>query len=269
MKVAVVQMSVQGEKNKNIEKAMYFIDQAAQKGADVVLLPECFNFFGVSSEIINEAETIPGPTSEILSKKAKEHDIYINCGSIYEKANDEFAYNTSLLFNREGNIIAKYQKIHLYDANFKNRFSSYESELIKPGEKIVSTETEFGKIGLSICYDLRFPELFRTLALEGSQIIFVPAAFPQYTGSLYWETLLKARAVENQCYIVSAGQFGKASDGRVFFGNSLIVDPWGTQLAKAQEKEGVTVQEIDLSYIEQVRNNIPVFSHRKPQTYNL
>ncbi|MEC5423280.1 carbon-nitrogen hydrolase family protein [Virgibacillus sp. C22-A2] len=269
MKVAVIQLNVGENKSKNLSKAVHFIDEAAGKGADIILLPECVNFFGDTAEIINQAETIPGPTSDVFSKKAKEHKIYINCGSIYEVADSKYAYNTSLLFDTNGEIIAKYRKIHLYDATFKDRFTSKESENIRPGNKLVTADTEFGKFGLSICYDVRFPELFRSLALEGCQMIFLPAAFPQYTGSMYWETLLRARAVENQCYIVAAGQYGKSYNGNVFFGNSLIIDPWGTVIAKAHEGEGITMQDIDLSFVEQVRNNIPTFSHRKPEVYKL
>lgn len=268
LKIGVVQLNVSNNKTENIKKALAFIDEAASKGANLVLLPEYTDFMGSPAEKVEVAEKIPGPTSDVFAEKAIEHEIYLNCGSIHEVAEKGYAYNTSLLFNPKGEIIAKYRKVHLYDANFKDRFSSNESDTIKAGNKIVTADTNLGKFGLTICYDVRFPELFRSLALAGSQLIFVPAAFPHYTGSMYWETLLKARAVENQIYIVAAGQFG-VSEENVFYGNSLIIDPWGTVVAKAQETEGVTLQEIDLSYVNQVRSNIPMFEHRKPEVYKL
>lgn len=268
LKVGVIQLNISENKEENMNKALHFIDEAAAKGAEVVLLPEYVDFMDEGTDMIKKAEPIPGPTSELFSKKAKAHDIYLNCGSIHEACDAQHAYNTSLLFDPNGDIKGKYRKIHLYDANFEDRFSSQESSNIKPGHEIVTVDTEHGKFGMSICYDLRFPELFRSLALEGAQLIFVPAAFPHYTGSMYWEALLRTRAVENQLYIVAAGQFG-VSKSNVFYGNSLIIDPWGTVVAKAPEMEGVTIQDIDLSYVEQVRKNIPTFSHRKPDVYKL
>lgn len=268
LKVGVIQLNISENKDENIRKALHFIDEAADKGVDVVLLPEYVDFMDEETEIIKKAEPIPGPISEAFSNKAKEHGIYLNCGSIHEAIDDQYAHNTSLLFNPEGEMIGKYRKIHLYDAHFEDRFSSQESAKIKPGNEIVTVDTEHGKFGMTICYDLRFPEIFRSLALQGAELIFVPAAFPQYTGSMYWEALLRTRAVENQLYIVAAGQFG-VSKSNVFFGSSAIIDPWGTVVAKAPQTEGVTIQEIDLSYVSQVRKNIPTFSHRKPEVYKL
>lgn len=267
MKLAAIQLNSRNNKKENISKALVLIEEAAKKGADFVVLPEYVDFMGADNEKVNLGETIPGPTSDAFARKAKECEIYLNCGSILEIAERDRVYNTSLLFDKNGEIIAKYRKIHLYDAEFEGRYSIKESNTIKAGEEIVTAETSYGKVGLTICYDLRFPELFRSLALQGSKVILVPAAFPLYTGAHHWEILLRARAIENQCYIVAAGQFGTAPPDLVEFGNSMIIDPWGTVLARAPEGEGVITQDIDLEYIDQVRKNIPCFEHRKTDVY--
>jgi predicted amidohydrolase len=268
MKVAAIQLNSQDNKKENITKAIKYIAEAANKGTDFVVLPEYVDFMGEDNEKLENAETIPGPTSNAFAKIAKEHGIYLLGGSIHEKEINNSIYNTSLLFNRDGKMIAKYRKVHLYDAQFKERHTVNESEIILPGDEIITAETSFGTVGLSICYDVRFPEMFRSLALMGSQVIFAPAAFPMYTGSLYWEVLLRARAVENQCFIVASGQFGTAPPDQVLYGNSMIIDPWGTVLARAPEKESIIIADIDLSYIEKVRNNIPCFNHRRPDVYS-
>lgn len=267
MRIAAVQLNSREHKRENIAKALRFIDEAAEKGSNIVVLPEYVDFMGGDREKVKQAEEIPGPTSDSFARKAKEHGLYVHCGSILEVAEKGRVYNTSLLIDPHGEIIASYRKIHLYDAEIEGRVREKESDIIKPGDKMVTAETAFGKVGLAICYDIRFPELFRSLALQGSHVIFVPAAFPAYTGASHWEVLLRARAIENQCYIAAAAQFGTSPPHRVCYGNSLIVDPWGAVLAKAQEKEEVIVQDIDLSYLEDVRRSIPCFSHRKPHVY--
>ncbi|AZU62545.1 carbon-nitrogen hydrolase family protein [Neobacillus mesonae] len=269
MKIAVVQQNSHEDKKANISKALHFIDEAASKGANLVVLPEYVDYMGDDTQKLRIAETIPGPTSEAFSKKAKEHGIYLNCGSMAEIADGKRVYNTSLLINDNGEIIAKYRKTHLYDADFKGRFSEKESDSIIPGYELVTAETPFGKVGLTICYDIRFPELYRSLALQGCKILFVPAAFPLYTGANHWEILLRARAIENQCYIVAAGQFGTAKPNRTLYGNSMIINPWGTVVARAPESEGIIIHDIDMEYLEKVRDNMHCFSHRRPDVYKL
>lgn len=268
MKIAAIQMNSSDKPDENIHKALKLIEEAASQNADFVVLPEYVNFMGGNSDKLKFGEEIPGPTSKIFAEAAKKHNIYLNCGSILEIANETHLYNTSILFNDNGETIGTYRKIHLYDAEFEDRYSVKESSIFKPGNEVIVTDTSFGKVGLAICYDIRFPELFRTMALQGSKIIFVPAAFPLYTGAHHWEVLLRARAIENQCYIVAAGQFGVAKPNMVEFGNSMIIDPWGTVLSRAPEKEGIIISEIDLSYIDKIRNQIPCFKHRKPNVYN-
>jgi len=269
MKIALIQLNSRENKEENITKALQYIDEAALKGAEFILLPEYIDYMGDVSKKLSIAETIPGPTSIRFSEKAKEHGIYINIGSMHEFIDGKQAYNTSVLFDDMGDMIGKYRKVHLYNAEFEDRISSKESDHIKAGDELVTAETKFGTVGLTICYDLRFPELYRSLALQGSKIIFAPAAFPSYTGSLYWETLLKARAVENQCFVVATGQIGKSSEDTTCYGNSLIVDPYGTVVAKAAEGEGVTIHEINLASVDEMRHNMPTFSHRRPDVYKL
>lgn len=268
MKIAVVQMNSKENKEKNMQIALNFIDLAARDGADLVSLPEYFNFLGDKTKKLEQAESIPGPTSQALMKKAKEHGIYIHSGSFLEKYDNERSYNTSLLINNNGEITATYRKIHLFDIEIDERVSAKESDTIKPGNELVTVETSLGTVGLSICYDIRFGELYRSLALKGAKILFVPAAFALYTGIHHWEVLLRARAIENQCYVVAAAQIG-SSNNVPNFGSSMIIDPWGTVIARAPEKEGYVIADIDLNEVERVRKNVPCISHRKPELYKI
>lgn len=268
MKVAAIQINSQDNKERNVMKALNFIEKAANEGAKLVSLPEYTDYLGVEEDKIKYAESIPGPTSQAFMNKAKELEIYVHCGSILEKTNEGRSYNTSLLINDKGEIVASYRKIHLFDVDIDNRVFTKESDTIKPGEEIVVGETPFGKVGLSICYDLRFPELYRSLALKGAKILFVPAAFTLYTGLHHWEVLLRARAIENQCYVIAAGQYGSyPPKNRTNFGSSMIIDPWGTVLARAPEEEGIITVNIEQNNIINLRKSVPVFSHRKPEVY--
>lgn len=271
MKVSVVQLNPQGDKEKNIAKALHFIDEAAKEGADLVSLPEYVDFMGEEKKKFEVAEDIPGGyASTKFQEKAKELGLYIHVGSIREKGENGKIYNTSLVIDRHGDIIAKYRKIHLFDVEIEGKVSAKESDSITPGEEIVVVDTEFGKLGLSICYDLRFPELYRTLALQGAKVIFIPAAFTLYTGIHHWETLIKARAIENQCFVVAAGQFGSyPPEHKASFGSSMIVDPWGIVLARAPEREGIVTANLNFEDIERTRQNVPCFNHRKPELYRL
>src|SRR5699024_10288044 len=165
--------------------------------------------------------------------------------------------------------IAKYRKIHLYDAEIGDKVSEKESDFVEAGNDIVTAETEFGRVGLTICYDVRFPELFRSLTLKGAKLIFVPASFPYYTGSSHWEVLLRARAIENQCYIVAAAQVGVANPDRILYGNSMIIDPWGTVIARANVNEDIVIAELDDVYLNELRKNLPNLQNRRPDTYDL
>lgn len=253
-------MSSTGNKEANLEKAERFICLAAHEKAEIIALPEMFNFSGKVKEKKENAEPIPGSTINRLRKLARRFKIYLLCGSILEKDRRLF-YNSSVFLNPAGEIIAKYRKMHLFDVNLADGSSWRESELISSGNEVVQVATSKAIFGFSICYDLRFPELYRRLAKKGVQVVFIPSAFTLETGKDHWETLVRARSIENQFYIVAPNQIGRDSQGRSYWGKSMIVDPWGAVLATAPEKEGVIFAEIDLSQQEIIRKNLPSLSH--------
>lgn len=265
MKVSVIQLNTQSNKQENLNKAKDMIIQAAESGAELVSLPEYFNFMGADDQQKKlEAETIPdGETASLLADLAKEYRIYIHSGSIVEKYSDEKSYNTSFVINPNGEVLGKYHKIHLFDIGIEGQPTYRESSSIQGGETPTIIDFPFGKAGLAICYDLRFPELFRHYALNGAKVLFLPAAFTQYTGMLHWEVLLRARAIENQCYVISAAQFGSHAPNKVCYGNSMIIDPWGTVIARAPEGEGIISADIDISRVDDARESIPCIANRK------
>ncbi|MEM8862535.1 MAG: carbon-nitrogen hydrolase family protein, partial [Chloroflexota bacterium] len=200
--------------------------------------------------------------------KAKEHGMYVHGGSIPERIEEEQKVgNTTLVYDPQGNLISTYRKIHLFDIDVKGQVSFKESDKFVDGKKMVNFETEYGSMGLTICYDIRFPELYRALTLNGAKVIFHPAAFTLYTGKDHWETLIRARAIENQVYMVSPAQIGTHGNGNKCFGSTMIVDPWGTVLARAPERECVVVADIDDAAQEKVRQQLPSLNHRRPDVY--
>lgn len=269
MKIGVIQINSIDHKNTNMKKIIKYIEEAKAEGADLVSMPEYVNYLSEDEHKVAYAEEIEGETISMLAAKAREHRMYIHCGSILEEGDGEKAYNTSVLINPQGNVIAKYRKLHLFDIEIEGRVSAKESSAIIPGDHVVCANTSFGKVGLTICYDLRFPELYRQLALRGASIIFVPAAITMYTGMNHWEVLLRARAIENQCFIIAPGQIGSHAPNRIHYGNSMVIDPFGTVISRSPEKEGVTVTNIDLKHIEEVRKNIPCFSQRRTDIYSI
>jgi len=268
LKIAVVQLNSKDDKQNNLNKATVFIEQAAEAGAELVSLPEYFNFMGSDSEKKNNAEQIPnGETTNLLNGLATKHGIYIHVGSILEKYTEEKSYNTSFIIGPDGKILDTYRKIHLFDIEIEDMPAYKESNTIKAGESPVLIDLPFGKAGLSICYDLRFTELYRNYAFNGAKILFIPAAFTLYTGMLHWEVLLRARAIENQCYVIAAAQFGSTELGKACYGSSMIIDPWGTVIARSPESEGFIITEIDKSYVKKARESIPCLTHRRPEVY--
>lgn len=267
--VAVIQMDSQNNKAANMEQAVSLIDEAATKGAKLVSLPEVMNFIGEMVSEEDYPESVPGYTTEILMQKAKEHGIYIHSGSFAEKKHDDKRfYNTSVMIDDKGKIIAKYSKIHTFDVTLPDGTVCDESARIYPGDKIVTVDTELGKFGFSICYDIRFPELFRLLALDGAQILLSPANFTMPTGKDHWEPILRTRAIENGCYVVAAGQIGK-KPRFISYGNSMVVDPWGTVIARSKDAIGVTLAEIDLDFQDRIRGQIPSLKNRRSDVYEL
>jgi len=267
LKVSVVQLNSKYNKEENLSKIKKYVEEAVDAGAGLVSLPEYCNYMGDNK--IENAEEIPnGKTTTMLSEIAKKNKVMIHVGSIVEKYNDQKSYNTGFVLNTEGEVINKYRKIHLFDIEIKSMPEYKESTLIQGGEKPVTVDLPFGKAGLSICYDLRFPELFRNYVLNGAKFLFIPAAFTRYTGMLHWEPLLRARAIENQCYVIAAAQYGSSAPGKACYGNSLIIDPWGTVIANASEGEGIASADLKEDLVLSARESIPSVQNRKPQYYN-
>ena len=195
--------------------------------------------------------------------------VYIQGGSVTEALEGEKrSANTSVLISPQGTILASYRKMHMFDITLTDGTPFRESDRVKPGDTIVTAGTELGVFGLSVCYDVRFPELYRLMALRGAQVIFVPASFTMPTGKDHWEVLLRARAIENGCYIVAAGQIG-TKPAYAAYGNSLVADPWGTVVARARDEEGLVFAEIDLDYLERVRRQIPSLENRRTDCYEI
>lgn len=263
---AACQMDSQNDKEANWKAAGVMVDEAAKKGASLVVFPEMMNFMGKGYR--HQAEPIPGPTSDFMCAKAKEHGIWLVTGSFPEETENGKPKNTMLLIGPEGQIRSKYSKLHMFDVEMENGLSYCESAHNTAGNEIVLADTELGRLGFAICYDLRFGEMFRIMALAGAQVICLPSSFTLESGKDHWEALIRARAIENGVYILAPNQTGKKPSMNAY-GNSMIVDPWGTVAARAGERPGVILAEIDLDYLESVRKQIPVLKNRREDVYRL
>jgi predicted amidohydrolase len=270
LRTAVIQINSRDNPAENLAIVEHFLDRAANMGAQFVGLPELWTYLGPASGFGEAAQTIPGPTISRLQEKARKHKMIVHAGSMVERSPDSPGkfHNTSVLINRDGEIVAQYRKIHLFDVDLANGEKHYESERIVPGDQIVAAEIDGITFGLTVCYDLRFPELYRSLALRGAQVLLVPAGFTLHTGRDHWEVLLRARAIENLCYVVAPAQVGKYPPNRECFGRSMIIDPWGLVLAQAQDMPTVILAEIDLARIDHARAQIPCLGHRRPEVYD-
>jgi deaminated glutathione amidase len=269
MKVSLVQMNSISDKAANIAAAKALIERAvAEEAPDWVLLPEQFDWAGGSrADKIANSEAIPGgPAYSMAQNLARRHKIFIHAGSIMERIDGEDRiHNTSVVFNRQGEEIARYRKIHLFDVVTPDGVAYRESAGVKPGDTVTTYDCEGVTVGCSICYDLRFPDLFQALAEKGAQIIALPAAFTMQTGKDHWETLLRARAIETQTYVCAAAQTGSYTTGneqRQTYGHSLVADPWGHVVAKASDGIGLVSTRIDPALVAKVRQMIPVASHK-------
>ena len=261
---AAAQMSSGADRPANLARAEALVREAAGRGARLVVLPEVFAWRGPRAEEAAVAEPIPGPTTERLAALARELAIHLSAGSLLEKTPDEpRAYNTSCLFDPHGTLVARYRKLHLFDVDLPGRVSVRESATRAPGDEVVAVPTGLGTLGLSVCYDLRFPELYRRLVRAGAEVLLVPSAFTFPTGAAHWEVLCRARATENQCYLIAPDQTGTSPHGFADYGESLIVDPWGRVLARASEGEGVITAEIDRAYLARVRRELPCLAHAR------
>ena len=267
--VAVLQLDSQDDVQKNLDTVVSFIEEAAARGAKLITMPESMNYVGLDNA--GHAEEIPGgPTFQLMSEQAKKYGVWLHCGSIYEKnLNDPRPFNSTMVIDPRGNLAAKYHKIHPFDVVIPNGPVNRESERICPGDEIVTVDTgEVGHLGLSICYDMRFAEMYRIMALEGAQILLMPADFTMPTGKDHWETILRTRAIENGCYVVAPAQYGVKPEFQAY-ANSLVVDPWGNVIARASNHPQVITAEIDLDYLQQVRRQIFTLENRRPDVYSL
>jgi predicted amidohydrolase len=268
LRVACVQLTSRSDKAANLEKAERLVGRAAATGADIVLLPEKWNAIGDAEVLHAAAETLEaGESVEAMSRWARDHGVALVGGSITERREGrEKLSNTSVVFDSDGAITGVYRKIHLFDVEVGGHVYR-ESEAEEAGDEPVTVEAEGWRTGLTVCYDVRFPELYRILALQGAELVTVPAHFTLYTGKDHWELLLRARAVENQYYVAAAAQIGETVAGRLSYGRSLIADPWGIVLAMAPDEETVIAAELDRQRLEDVRAKLPSLANRQADAY--
>ncbi len=269
VKIALCQMNVIDNKDENLKKATSMINQSVEDNPDFVVLPEMFNCPYSNDKFIEYAEE--EKTSKTLSKISQlafENKVYILAGSIPEKENGKL-YNTSYLFDKTGEIIAKHRKMHLFDIDVKGKITFKESDVLTAGDDFTIADTEFGKIGIGICYDVRFPELARIMAQNGAKILFYPGAFNMTTGPAHWELLFKSRALDNQVYCVGVAPALNEDASYHSFGHSIITSPWGEILAEADEKENLIISEIDLSKIEKIREELPLLKNKREDLYEI
>jgi predicted amidohydrolase len=267
IRVACVQLTSGRDKAANLETAERLVARAAATGADVVVLPEKWNGIGDAETVRALAEPLAGESVSAMAEWARTHGITLVGGSITEaREGREKLSNTSLVLDPEGAVVAVYRKIHLFDVEVGGHVYR-ESEAEEPGAEPVVAEVEGWPIGLSVCYDVRFPELYRILALEGAELVTVPAHFTLYTGKDHWHVLLRARAVENQLYVAAAAQVGVTGTGRPSYGRSVIVDPWGIVLAEAPDEETVISAELDRARLADIRAKLPSLANRQPEAY--
>ncbi len=267
-KVAAVQMASGPNIDANLHAADRLIAQAARAGAELIVLPENFAIMGITEEdkvAVREVEG-DGPIQKFLSEQARQHDAWLVGGTVpLECPDPKKIYAACMVYDNKGNRVERYDKIHLFDVDLVDTGESYnESETIEYGDSgIKVVDSPFGKIGLAVCYDLRFPELFRGLLDLGAEIVALPAAFTAATGQAHWESLLRARAIENVVYVIASAQGGYHVNGRATFGDSMVVDPWGTILSRIKHGSGIATADISLQYLQSRRKTFPCIQHRR------
>jgi deaminated glutathione amidase len=271
MRVAACQLNSRQDKSANIAMALELLDRAADAGTDLAVLPEYVDYLGTDGGALMAAEAIPGgEATERFAAKARARGMWVLAGSIHARiGNSRRCANTSMLFNRDGQLAARYEKIHLFDVRIDGHSDYRELDTVAGGQNIVTADIEGVIAGLSICYDLRFAELYRLQALAGARLFLVPAAFTFQTGRDHWELLLRARAVENQCFLVGAGQIGTSIPGKECYGHSMIVDPWGRVLASSPDEIGLVVADLDLDHQDRLRREFPALANRRDDVYAL
>ncbi len=269
MKLGLAQLNSQHDKEANLAAAAEAIATLAGGGADLIVLPEMFNHRWTDEANVLQAEPIPGLSTAWARAQAREYGVNLHLGSLIELRGGA-RYNTSVLFDRQGRESARYSKIHLFDVCLPDGTVYRESRVVAAGDSVVTADCEGVCLGLSICYDLRFPELYRALALRGAHVLVVPAAFTTPTGISHWEPLLRTRAIENGCYVAASAQWGPSAPGKApCYGHSMVVDPWGVVIAQCSEGVTTVLAEIDLEHLRAVRSRMPVLEHRRPDLFRL
>ena len=268
MKLALIQMAACPEKEDSLRLAEDYIHGARREGADIAMLPEMFNCPYKTENFPLYAEEEGGISWQRMSEAARKNHIYLVAGSMPERDDEGHIYNTSYVFDREGKQIAKHRKIHLFDIDVKGGQYFRESDTVTAGSNVTVFDTEFGKFGLMLCYDIRFPELTRLMALKGATMVFVPAVFNMTTGPVHWEIIFRVRAIDNQLFMAGCSQARRRED-YISYGNSLITSPWGDVVGRLNEKEGMLLREIDLSEVERTREELPFLKQRRMDVYSL
>ncbi len=265
-KIALAQINSNENIENNLQKIEKMIKEAAVGGAELIAFPENAEYIG--TDYPGNAQQVPGPVTDSFSAWAKQYQIYIHCGSITQKREGGTPYNTSFLWNKEGKVIGKYSKLHMFDIDIDEGPSYKESDETSAGSEIVVSKTKLGNFGFAICYDMRFPEIFKLMALNGAQVIFVPADFTMNTGKDHWMALLRARAIENTCYIAAPGQIGQKPEFMAY-GKSIVIDPWGNVIAMASDEEQLVYAQIDTTLIDKVRRQVPSLQNIRRDIYTL
>ncbi len=268
LKIGLIQMKVENNKKDNLTKAAQLIKKIAIEKPDIVILPEMFSCPYISSNFPLYAEEEGDYSFNFLSDLAKTNKIYLVAGSIAEKDSDKI-YNTSYIFDRKGQMIGKHRKVHLFDIDIKNKQRFKESDTLSAGNEVTVFDTEFCKIGLCICYDFRFPELARLMVNNGAKAIIVPASFNMTTGPAHWHTMFRSRAIDNQVFTIGCSPARDYNSSYVSYGHSLIVSPFGEVLTELKDDESLTTYSIDLNYVDQVREELPLLNHRRNDLYEL
>lgn len=263
--VALVQMDTQSDKEENLRNMEERIREAAKKGAGLVVFPETVEYIG--PDLAGHASEVPGEITERFSRMARENNVWLHTGSITEKC-EEKSRNLSMLFSPEGRCVAEYRKLHMFDVTVEDGPCYRESKNIAPGDTVSLADTDFGRVGLSICYDLRFPQLYRLMADKGAEILIVSANFTDPTGEAHWEPLLRARAIENTCYVLACGQCGQKKAFKAH-GHSMVVDPWGRIAAEAGEGEEILYARLSADILEKTRQQIPCLENQREDLYQL
>ncbi len=266
VKLSLCQIKAHVDKERSVDTMKAFVDKSVAQGADLVCLPEMWNCPYSNEAFPKYAESAQGPTVETMARVAGEKGIYLIGGSIPEKEDDRI-YNTCFVFDPKGRIIGKHRKAHLFDIDVKGGITFKESDTLSPGNCATIVDTEYGKIGIGICYDVRFPELFRRMTLEGVWLIFLPAAFNMTTGPAHWELTMRARALDNQVYFAANAPARDPQASYQSYGHSLVVDPWGRVLEQLEAEEGILVREVDRTYVSSIREQLPLLKHRRSELY--